>query len=87
MFNRIKRLKSKAKAKFTREEINTVKEISSKYPNKYAHEFFCKQLDASRRRRGGSRYGARDKSFALSLLHASPKAYMLLQNVFFVAIR
>ena len=78
----IKRLKSKPKVTSTSEEIKNVKEVSSKYLNKYAHEFFCKQIDASQRRLRGLRYGARDKSFALSLLHASPKAYMLLQKVF-----
>ena len=81
---RIKRLQRKHSNNFTSSkiEVKHIKEITSKYLNKDAHAFFCKQLDLSICK--GKRWTARDKSYAVSLYHTSPKAYRMLQKQFFL---
>ena len=80
---RIKRLQTKPKFRSQKDEVRNIKELARNYfQNNNAYYFFCKQLDLSLSK--GNRWSVRDKSFALSLLHASPKAYRILQKLFYL---
>ena len=52
------------------------------YLKGHALDFFATQLHVAQRKNKGKRWNAKDKSLALSLYHASPKAYTLLQKLF-----
>ena len=80
---RLKRLQtplSMKKFKTSQQEIRHIKDLTCKYLNKDADFFLTRQLENSLQKR--NKWTARDKSFALTLYHTSPKAYRLLQKIF-----
>ena len=80
---RINRLqRSVAKPLSVKKEVQQIKDMSAKYLNTESHAFFCTQMDLSVSK--GKKWTNRDKAHALSLYHASPKAYRLLQKRFFL---
>ena len=80
----ISRLQTGSKKNLSaKQEIENIKKSASKYLNDKQQIFFSKQLDLSLVKSAkGRRWSAADKSNALSLYHASPKAYRLLQKQF-----
>ncbi|GFS27409.1 transposable element P transposase [Elysia marginata] len=78
---RIKRPQSSPSvASKQKEELATIKSLSAKYLSKDIHDFFCTQLDMSVKKK--KRWDAHNKSQALSIYHASPKAYLLFRKIF-----
>ena len=62
--------------------MNEAIETVSQYLQGPALDFFKTQISASKVKFQGYKWSEKDKSFALTLFHSSPKTYKLLANVF-----
>ena len=80
-----KKLSTSSKTPKTDKKKPSVDELCSglqMYLKGHTLDFFATQLHVAQCKNKGQRWNAKDKSLALSLYHAGPKAYTLLQKLF-----
>ena len=75
-------LKNKKPTKSTEKKITNIGKAMSELVDGQKYDFIMSQIKNAHRKSSGKRWNYKDKSFALSLLHSSPKTYHLLRNVF-----